>query len=154
MAVFRLKIITSRRIFYDGPCHCLIIPGLDGEQAVMAHHEEMIIAIKAGEMRLQVEENGDWQYAAVGQGFCQVAHNRATLLADEIERPEEVDANRAREALERAREKMRQKQSVQEFHMTQAAMARALVRLKETERFTASSDRRQGGSVGGYGKSR
>ena len=154
MAVFRLKIITSRRIFYDGPCHCLIRPGLDGEQAVMAHHEEMIIAIKAGEMRLQVEENGDWQYAAVGQGFCQVAHNRATLLADEIERPEEVDANRAREALERAREKMRQKQSVQEFHMTQAAMARALVRLKETERFTASPDRRQGGSVGGYGKSR
>lgn len=154
MSVFRLKIITSRRVFYEGDCHCLIIPGLDGEQAVMAHHEEMIIAIKAGEMRLQVEENGDWEYAAIGQGFCQVAHNRAILLADVIERPEEVDANRAREALERAREKLRQKQSVQEYHMTQAAMARALVRLKETERFTGSQDRRQSGSAGGYGKSR
>lgn len=32
-------------------------------------------------------------------------------------------------------ERMRQKQSIQEFHMTQAAMARALVRLKETERY-------------------
>ena len=109
MATFRLKIITSRRIFYNGPCYMLIIPALDGEKAVMAHHEEMIIAIEPGEMRIQFEENGEWEYAAIGQGFCQIANNRATLLADLIERPEEVDANRAR--------------------------ARALVRLKETERY-------------------
>ena len=95
----------------------------------------MIIAIKPGAMRIQFQENGEWEYAAVGQGFCQIANNRATLLADLIERPEEVDANRAREALERAQERLRQKQSIQEFHMTQAAMARALVRIKETERY-------------------
>lgn len=135
MATFHLKIISSNRIFYEGPCHCLIIPAIDGEKAVMAHHEEMIIAIRSGEMRLQTEENGEWTLAVLGQGFCQIANNRATLLADTVERPEEVDANRAREALERAQERLRQKQSIQEYHMTQAAMARALVRLKETEKF-------------------
>jgi len=135
MATFHLKIISSNRIFYEGPCHCLVIPALDGEKAVMAHHEEMIIAIKSGEMRLQKEENGEWHMAVLGQGFCQIANNRATLLADTVERPEEVDANRAREALERAKERLRQKQSIQEYHMTQSAMARALVRLKETEKF-------------------
>lgn len=143
MAVFHLKIISSRRVFYEGPCHCLIIPALDGEQAIMAHHEEMIIAIQTGEMRMQTEENGDWQYAMVGQGFCQVAHNRATLLADEVERPEEVDVHRAQEALLNAQERMRQKQSAREYHLTQAAMARALVRLKEAERFSGASDRRR-----------
>ena len=111
MAVFHLKIISSRRVFYEGPCHCLIIPALDGEQAVLAHHEEMIAAIQTGEMRMQIEEDGDWQYAIVGQGFCQVAHNRATLLADEVELPEELDAQRAQEALLNAQEQMRQKQS-------------------------------------------
>lgn len=135
MANFHLKIISSNRIFYNGPCHCLIIPALDGEKAIMAHHEEMIIAIKSGEMRMQIEENGEWGTAVLGQGFCQIANNRATLLADTVEKPEEVDANRAREALERAQERLRQKQSIQEYHMTQAAMARALVRLKETEKF-------------------
>jgi F0F1-type ATP synthase epsilon subunit len=50
----------------------------------MAHHEEMIIAIKPGEMRIRFEENGEWEYAAVGQGFCQIANNRAMLLADLI----------------------------------------------------------------------
>ena len=44
-------------------------------------------------------------------------------------------SNRAKEALERAQERLRQKQSIQEYHMTQAAMARALTRLKETEKF-------------------
>ena len=47
---------------------------------------------------------------------------------------EEIEA-RAKEALERAQERLRQKQSIQEYHMTQAAMARALTRLKETEKF-------------------
>lgn len=136
MATFHLNIISSDRVFYDGPCHCLIIPAADGEKAVMAHHEEMIIAIRSGEMRMQTEENGEWHYAVLGQGFCQIANNRATLLADTVERPEKVDANRAREALERAQERLRQKQSIQEYHMTQSAMARALVRLKETEKFT------------------
>lgn len=135
MANFHLKILSSNRVFYNGPCHCLIIPALDGEKAVMAHHEEMIIAIKSGEMRVQIEENGEWRTAVLGQGFCQIANNRATLLADTVEKPEEVDANRAREAYERAQERLRQKQSIQEYHLTQAAMARALVRLKETEKF-------------------
>jgi len=135
MAVFYLKVISSNRIFYEGPCYCLVIPATDGEKAIMSHHEEMIIAIQAGEMRMQAEENGKWKYAVLGQGFCQIANNRAIVLADTIEHPEEIDALRAREALERAQERLRQKQSIQEYHTTQAALARALVRLKETEKF-------------------
>ena len=127
MSKFYLKVISSNRIFYEGFCTCLIIPSVDGEKAIMAHHEEVIVAVDNGEMRMQKEEGGEWNYA--------VANNRVTVLADTVERPEEVDANRAKEALERAQERLRQKQSIQEYHMTQAAMARALTRLKETEKF-------------------
>ena len=133
MSKFYLKVISS--IFYEGFCTCLIIPSVDGEKAIMAHHEEVIVAVDNGEMRMQKEEGGEWSYAVLGKGFCMVANNRVTVLADTVERPEEVDANRAKEALERAQERLRQKQSIQEYHMTQAAMARALTRLKETEKF-------------------
>ena len=135
MSKFYVKIISSNRIFYEGFCHCLIIPAVDGEQAIMAHHEETIIAVQNGEMRMQKEEGGEWFYAVLGKGFCMAANNRVTVLADTVERPEEVDVNRAKEALERAQERLRQKQSIQEYHTTQAAMARALTRLKETEKF-------------------
>ena len=135
MSKFYLKVISSNRIFYEGFCTCLIIPSVDGEKAIMAHHEEVIVAVDNGEMRMQKEEGGEWSYAVLGKGFCMVANNRVTVLADTVERPEDVDANRAKEALERAQERLRQKQSIQEYHMTQAAMARALTRLKETEKF-------------------
>ena len=135
MSKFYLKVISSNRIFYEGFCTCLIIPSVDGEKAIMAHHEEVIVAVDNGEMRMQKEEGGEWSYAVLGKGFCMVANNRVTVLADTVERPEEVDANRAKEALESAQERLRQKQSIQEYHMTQAAMARALTRLKETEKF-------------------
>ena len=135
MSKFYVKIISSNRIFYEGFCHCLIIPAVDGEQAIMAHHEETIIAVQNGEMRMQKEEGGEWSFAVLGKGFCMAANNRVTVLADTVERPEEVDVNRAKEALERAQERLRQKQSIQEYHTTQAALARALTRLKETEKF-------------------
>ena len=135
MSKFYVKIISSNRIFYEGFCHCLIIPAVDGEQAIMAHHEETIIAVQNGEMRMQQEEGGEWSYAVLGKGFCMAANNRVTVLADTVERPEEVDVNRAKEALERAQERLRQKQSIQEYPPTPAAMARALTRLKETESF-------------------
>ena len=135
MSKFYVKIISSNRIFYEGFCHCLIIPAVDGEQAIMAHHEETIIAVQNGEMRMQKEEGGEWSYAVLGKGFCMAANNRVTVLADTVERLEEVDVNRAKEALERAQERLRQKQSIQEYHTTQAALARALTRLKETEKF-------------------
>ena len=135
MSKFYLKVISSNRIFFEGFCTCLIIPSVDGEKAIMAHHEEVIVAVDNGEMRMQKEEGGEWSYAVLGKGFRMVANNRVTVLADTVERPEEVDANRAKEALERAQERLRQKQSIQEYHMTQAAMARALTRLKETEKF-------------------
>ena len=46
-----------------------------------------------------------------------------------METQEELDARRAKESLERAKERMRQKQSIHEYYMSQASMARALARL-------------------------
>ena len=56
------------------------------------------------------------------------------MLVDTAERPEEIDEKRAQEALERAQEELRQKQSIEEYYVTQATLARALSRLKEKNR--------------------
>ena len=67
MADFHVKIISSNRTFYEGVCHCLILPAVDGEMAVMAHHESEIVAVKAGEMRFQATEDGDTHHGGCGQ---------------------------------------------------------------------------------------
>lgn len=127
--MFYLKIIAANRLFYKGKAKAIIVPALDGEKEVLAHHENMVIAINVGEMRFQ-KEDGAWVTTAVGNGFIQIINNRVTLLADSVESPEEIDVRRATEAKERAEEQLRQKQSLQEYHHSQASLARAMSRLK------------------------
>lgn len=134
MRTFSLKIIASDKVFYDGRCEILIVPALDGEVAVMSHHENMVIATKEGELRFRTEKDGDWHRAVAGIGFAHIANNRVTVLVDTAERPEDIDELRAKQAYERASEQLRQKQSVMEYHMSKASLARAMARLKERGR--------------------
>ena len=65
----------------------------------------------------------------VSDGILNTADNTVTLLAFSAERPDEIDAHRAQMALEMAREEMQRKQSIVEYNLSSAAMARAMARL-------------------------
>ena len=132
MNTFYLKIMASDKVFYSGKCATLVVPALDVELAIQAHHQNMIVATTVGEVRFTDGESEDWKKAVVGIGFVYIANNRVTMLVDTAERPEDIDEVRAREAMERAKEQLRQKQSIQEYHVSQASMARAMYRLKNT----------------------
>ncbi|SEW36659.1 F-type H+-transporting ATPase subunit epsilon [[Clostridium] fimetarium] len=134
MNTFSLKVIASDKIFFDGRVEVLIIPEVDGEKAILAHHEDIVIAIDIGDLKFRLGDK-TWVNAVVGKGFAQVINNRVSVLVDTAERPEDIDAARAKDALERAKEQLRQKQSLQDFHLSQASMARAMSRLKSTSKF-------------------
>ena len=129
---FYLKIIAANRVFYSGRCRSIIVPEYDGQKEILAHHEDMVIAVNDGEMRFQPEGSDNWEYAVVGIGFVEIVNNRVTLLVESAERPEEIDVARAREAKERAEEQMRQKQSIHEYYHSRASLARAMAILKAT----------------------
>ena len=129
MKTFRLRILAAERTFYDGPCQSLTVPTIDGRYGLMAQHENVVIAIIPGELTLHTE-SGEEQIAAVSEGMLKMEDNEALVLVDTIERPEEIDASRARRAEARAREALLQRRSVQEYRGAQAHLARALNRLK------------------------
>ena len=130
MDTFGLKIIASDKVFYEGRCRKLIIPAPDGEKGILANHENMVIAIVVGTAKVQLAGEDEWKDLAVGSGFAEIVNNRVTLLVDTAERPEDIDVRRAKEQQERAKEQMRQKQSIQEYYHTQASLARAMNRLR------------------------
>ena len=47
MDTFGLRIIASDKVFFNGRCKKLTIPAPDGEKGVLAHHENMVIAVVA-----------------------------------------------------------------------------------------------------------
>lgn len=130
---FGLEIYASDKLFYSGRARSLVIPVEDGQKAFLAHHANTISAIVPGEMRYQDLE-GNWTTVAVSSGFVEMINNRAKLFCLTVERPEEIDVRRAQEALERAEEQLRQKQSIQEYHRNQMALARAMTRLRVTKK--------------------
>lgn len=129
MSTFSLKIIASDKVFFNGRAEMVTVPALDGEKCLLAHHENIVIATDVGALRFRTED-GVVHEAVVGKGFAEAMNNRVTVLVDTAERPEDIDAKRAEEALERAKEQLRQKQSIQEYYHSQASMARAMTRLK------------------------
>ena len=134
MNTFYLNITASDKVFYADHCKALVIPLADGEKEVLPHHENMIIAISPGEMRLQ-KPDGQWLHAVVGNGFIQIMNNRVKMLVDTAELPEDIDLRRAQEAKERAEEQLRQKQSIVEHSHSEASLARALTRLRIKEKY-------------------
>ncbi len=129
MNTFSLRIIASDKIFFEGKATSIILPATDGLKQILAHHENLVIAINNGEAVFKTED-GNEHKVVLGLGFAEAINNRVTVLVDTAERPEDIDEKRAQAALERAKEQMRQKQSLQEYHHSQASMARAMTRLK------------------------
>ena len=118
MNTFSLKVIACDKVFYDGRCAQVVLPLHDGLKAIQAHHENMVFAVEVGEIRI-LEENGNTIYGVTGTGFAQIINNRATVIVDTCESPEEIDVRRAQEAKERAEEQLRQKQSLSLIHISE-----------------------------------
>ena len=90
MDTFGLKIIASDGVFYAGRCQKLTIPAPDGEKGILAHHENMVIAVTVGIARMNVDGT-EWKEIAVGTGFAEIVNNRVTLIVDTAEKPEDID---------------------------------------------------------------
>ena len=129
---FHLEIIATDRIFFSGEVEHLVITAIDGLLGIMAGHEPLVTSLPTGELKYLVD--GVWKYAAISEGFIQVMPDSSIILADTCELPEEIDIKRAQEAKERAEERLRQKQSIKEYYETQAALNRAMNRLKLSQK--------------------
>ena len=129
MKTYSLKIIASDKVFFEGRVKYLVLPNTEGDCAVMAHHENMVMAVTIGELWFRNNDNSV-THVVVSDGVAQIVNNRVLVIVDSAERPEDIDVVRARQALERANERLRQKQSIQEYYRSKASLARAMERLK------------------------
>jgi len=73
---------------------------------------------------------------AVTAGFVEVFKNKVSILVDAAERATEIDAERARKAMERAKERLSRERSDKDIDFTraEAALRRAVARLKVVQK--------------------
>jgi len=130
-STFNLEIVTPERKFFSGPVEMINLKTPDGEIGILSGHMPMVIAVGVGPIRIK-KDNGEWIEAALSEGFMEITQESTVILTDAAEWPEEIDVNRATEAKQRAEERLQRQLNEVEHIRSQAALARALVRLKVT----------------------
>ncbi len=125
---FKLSIIAIGKVFFDGETNNLVIPTIDGYHGILANHEPMVTAMSPGELRFK-NEDGEWRYAAVSEGIVEILPDAVTILADTVERPEDIDIVRAQSEKEHAEDILLHKQSLREHLQAELAISKAMARL-------------------------
>ena len=128
----QVEIVTAERRVLEDSVDMVVAPSVEGVVGILPRHAPMVAVLKAGELRLK-KGNDEIQVALTG-GILQVEPTRVIVLADAAEGADEIDEARAREAMERARQRMAEVKEHPELEVARAAMERATVRLRVAER--------------------
>src|SRR5216684_4024930 len=130
-ATMHIEVVTAERELYNGEADELIAPGTEGMLGILPRHAALLTTLKPGALRIKL--NGAEEPLFVSGGFLEVSNNQATVLADTAEHAEEIDQARAEEARRRAQERLAQTTSNTERAELQAALERAIARLRVAE---------------------
>ena len=129
MKIFKIHILEADNTFYEGECESLMVPTSNGQYGVLAGHSNTITAIVPGIMTY-CTPGGEDLLASVSAGLLKIENNDVLVLVDAAERPEDIDANRARRLADAAKEAMLQKKSILEYRAAQTNLSRAIAQLR------------------------
>ena len=128
--MFKLSAVTPEKVVFEEDVSSIIVPGVEGYLGVLTNHAPLITPLTSG--RLEVKDpSGNQQEFFLAGGFLEVSGNVATILADAIETPAEIDIDRAKSAEQRARERLEHRASADvDTARAEAALKRSLWRQK------------------------
>jgi len=133
-ATFLLEILTPERSFFVDSIVSIIFNTDDGEISIQKGHETGVVTVLPGEVR--INKGNKWVTCSVAEGFIEIRPDETIMFTQAAEWPEEIDIKRAERAKERAEERLRQKQSAEEYRRSKIALARAMARLALSRRKT------------------
>jgi F-type H+-transporting ATPase subunit epsilon len=137
MATFTLSIVTPEHILLEEEVESIVVPGAKGYLGVLANHAPLITPIEPGKLTVRKSASTEIVMAISG-GFLEVSHNKATVLADAVEYADEIDIERARAALDRARQRLHDRPEGLDFDRVLQSMKRAENRVSIYEHIAVS----------------
>ena len=124
---FKLNIISPEKKFLEGDCEFLEFVSTEGELGIYAKHIPLTTILEPGVLRIKTD--GNVREAALHDGFVQIQKDKVTVLAESCEWPDEIDANRARKAKERAERRLTSGSKEVDMVRAELALKKALIRI-------------------------
>lgn len=131
MAKLRVELVTAEGRVLSQEADFVRAPGKAGELGILPRHIPLMTPLRTGEV--MVRNDGVEEYLFVAGGFLEVLPDKVVILADAAERAEDIDEERAQEAMRRAQQILEQRPSDIETAEAAAALERAIYRLRVAE---------------------
>ncbi|WP_107772363.1 F0F1 ATP synthase subunit epsilon [Nocardioides sediminis] len=123
----QVELVAADRLVWSGEASMVIARTTEGDVGILPGHAPMLSVIIEGVVDVQTPDGETW-VAAVDAGFLSVANNRVSILSEHAEMSHEIDLEKARQELERA------KSSGEDDDAAQEAVRRAEARVRAVER--------------------
>ena len=128
-----LEVATPERELVREPVSEVQVPGKSGYMGILPGHAPLMGILGIGTLTYVSVSDGKKRYLSIHQGFLEVLEDHVRVLADVAERAEEIDAQRARAALQRAQQEGLNPALGVDPGAALLAMARAQARLEAAE---------------------
>ena len=129
---FTLDIVTLKKVAFSEAIKSVNAPGTEGYFSILVNHTPFVSSLKAGIIKV-TRENEETSTFSMSGGFLMTDGKKVILLADAVERPQEIDVSRAQAAKERAEKRIAERTPDVDIDRARLALLRALNRLKAAE---------------------
>lgn len=128
MPTIHVNVVTPDGKVYDGDVDMVSVRTVEGELGILPRHIPLVAPLTVGAVRLK--KGSTVEKVAVSGGFVEVRPDQVTILAEAAELPSGIDVDRARQAKERAEQRLNsEKADAIDFKRAEFALKRAINRL-------------------------
>ncbi|RPJ62351.1 MAG: F0F1 ATP synthase subunit epsilon [Acidobacteria bacterium] len=126
--VIHLEIVTPDRFFFRGEVEAVTVPGVTGYLGILPGHAPLLSELRIGVISYRTA--GEEVRLFCSWGFVEVLPDRVSVLAEIIEKPEEIDVARARQKKEEAEKLLRSKSPDVDYGQAVISLEKATTRLE------------------------
>ncbi len=128
MSSMMLKIVTPDRLAFSGEAERVTVRTLNGDVMILPRHAEFSAALGIG--KAKITANGVTRAAALNGGVITVVKNEVSIIAITFEWADEIDAERAKRAGEKANEQLKNMGARdKDFILAESRLKRSLARV-------------------------
>jgi F-type H+-transporting ATPase subunit epsilon len=129
----KVNIVTPEKVAWEADAVSVTLPGTEGYLGVWADHAPLVTGLVPGVITIRMNDAGDTRYLACSGGFVEISRNTVNIMTDSAEQAGEIDGDRAKAALERAKQRLSSHDADIDRARAERARERAEARLRVLE---------------------
>jgi F-type H+-transporting ATPase subunit epsilon len=127
----KLDIVTPYGHVFTDEVDEVVAAGSEGEFGVLPEHVPFLTTLKIG--MLTYKKGSETGIFFISSGYAEVGPDKVTILADSAERSADIDIERARSAMKRAEDRLKQAEKYDQARAT-SSLERAITRIQVAEK--------------------